>query len=70
MSTPKTFSSTWDGKTFECWRVGEQVRYRRPGEVGFKSLEKSEFKRYFKPIEGESWEPEVKATAVQGGLFG
>jgi hypothetical protein len=68
MTSTKTFTALWNGEPFECWRVNGQVRFKRPGEVGFKSMAESEFWRYFKPVEGEKQEA-PEPTAVQGGLF-
>jgi hypothetical protein len=67
----KTFTATWDKKPFECWRVGGQVRYRREGvvDIAFKSMSEAEFRRYFKPANGESWDAQPEPTDVQGGLF-
>ena len=69
----RTFQARWkQGKqddVFDCWSVGVYIRYRRPGEVAFKSLRDDEFWRYFTPVTDEQPKPAPPAAAVQEGLF-
>lgn len=70
----KTFQARWkqskkSDDVFDCWSAGVYVRYRRPGEVGFKSLHQADFWDYFEPIEEAPESPAPPAAAVQEGLF-
>lgn len=70
MSTTPSFRALWNNEQFECWRIdGGMIRFKRPGEVGFKAMSKDEFRRYFQPMPGETFDEPVP-QAVQGGLFG
>lgn len=73
MKTAENKTALWkqNGERFVYWTAGGVIRYRRPSEVGFKSMPTNQFWRYFRPLEyldKPAVEPEAK-QAVQRGLF-